>query len=134
MQNRHGIHRNPWKSYHQITYIKSYRSCILRMVAFHLSEQVFIDYHDIKSCKILTNVVPNYPFAPKGNLFLESWLTSLLPTYWALSSYISEKSIVLIIKYKVAQFWLELSPNSPFPLKRDFNWLILILSTSCTPS
>ena len=42
IQNRDGICRRPWKSCHQIPYIKSYRSRILRMVAFHLSEQVFM--------------------------------------------------------------------------------------------
>ena len=42
IQNRGGIHRRPWKSCHQIPYIKSYRSRILRMVAFHVSEQVFM--------------------------------------------------------------------------------------------
>ena len=42
IQNTYGIRRRPWKSCHQIPYIKSYRSRILRMVAFHLSEQVFM--------------------------------------------------------------------------------------------
>ena len=42
IQNRDGICRRPWKSCHQIPYIKSYRSRILRMVAFHLSEQAFM--------------------------------------------------------------------------------------------
>ena len=42
IQNRDGIRRRPCKSSHQIAYIKSCRSRILRMVAFHLSEQVFM--------------------------------------------------------------------------------------------
>ena len=58
IQNRDGICRRPWKSCHQIPYFKSriievwdlmtrlpyfkYRSRILIMVAFHLSEQVFM--------------------------------------------------------------------------------------------
>ena len=72
------------KSSHQITYIKSYRSCILIMVTFYLPEQVSMIIVILKIAKILANVVPYYPFAPKRESFLESSLASLLP---ALLSY-----------------------------------------------
>ena len=39
------------------------------MVAFHLSEHVFMIIMILKVAKILANVVPNYPFSPKGNYF-----------------------------------------------------------------
>ena len=46
IENRDGIRRRPWKSCHQIPYIKSYRSRILRMVAFHVSGQVFMIFEN----------------------------------------------------------------------------------------
>ena len=69
------------------------------MVPFYLSEQVSMIIMILKTAKILANVVPYYPFAPKRESFLESSLTSPLP---ALLSYtISKKSLELIIKCKV---------------------------------
>ena len=56
----------------------------------------------LKVAKILANVVPNYPFAPKQNIFLESWLTSLLliPSSYS----ISNKSLELIITHYTYPF------------------------------
>ena len=73
---------------------------------------------------------------PGREFVLESWLTSLLPTYWTPSSYnISNKSSELIIRYKVASFWLKLGPIYPFSTRYVFweNWLLL-LCTCCVLS
>ena len=59
--------------------------------------------HNIKGCKNLCKCGSKLPVCPKSDLFLESWLTSLLPTYWAPSSCsISNKSLELILRYEVA--------------------------------
>ena len=52
IQDRDEIGRKLWKSCYQIPYIKSYRSRILTMVAFHLWEQVFKNslYNDNNFC------------------------------------------------------------------------------------
>ena len=42
IQNRDEIHGRSWKSCHQIPYMKSCTSCILRMITYHLSEQLFM--------------------------------------------------------------------------------------------
>ena len=43
-------------------------------------------------------------------------------------------SVGQIMRYKVLQFWVKLGTNYRLPLKEFFlkNWLMLILSTSCT--
>ena len=59
-----------------------------------------------------------------------------MPTYWTPSSQnISNKSSELIIRYKVAWFWLKLGPNNPFSARGIFwkNWLLL-LCTCCVLS
>ena len=85
------------------------------------------------------NFGPNWVliiFLPEKKIFWENWLI-LLSTYPASLWYNVLKKILTvdqIMKDKVSKFWPKLGSNCPFPLKGDFNWLVLILSISCTPS
>ena len=76
-------------------------------------------------------------FLPEKKIFWENWLI-LLSTYPASLCYnVSKKKILTveqIMRHKVSQFWAKLGSTCPFPLKGDLNWLVLILSTLCTPS
>ena len=61
------------------------------IIILNISKKIITVNHDIKGCK---NVGSKLPISPRNELVLESWLTSLLPNYWAPPFYIiSNKSL-----------------------------------------
>ena len=95
----------------------------------------------------LNNFGPNWVLIvllPEKEILWENWVilmsTYPAPLYYngagqvdsSISIWQCLKKILTveqIMRYKVSQFLAKLGPNCPFPLKRDFNWLILILFT-----
>ena len=116
-----------------MTVVLAYLLCpiILLNTSKRLLEWIMI----LKVAEILTNVVPNYLFAPKGNFFKKSIKITFAylfeyhhpttfqsnPLSKSTLCYISKKLSVRKLSAKAIQFWSKLGPSCPF-LQKGMVW------------